>query len=329
MSDISKEVNENNMKFGLWFEIESASEGADIVKNHPEYFINADGLFFLDFTKEEARNYILEKLFEHIEKYNIKFIKFDFNQDMNYSPDAYIGYYKGYEKVIAALKAKYPDIYLENCASGGLRVDLKNCSEFDSFWLSDNQSPYEGMRIFKEGIKRLPPQCIEKWAVVASPEVFTPKYGEVEQEKIISTHDATWDTVVGVHTDYLKGFLSGGPIGLSCDLNKFSDKLTKELKQHIEAVKKERTFWENAVCSILADTDKLLVLEYSDGKKIKVIAYSDKINQNKILVYPHVDKTAEYLAEGETFTGGEIAENGIEIEIKSSYRSAALCLERK
>ena len=321
--DISEKVRQHGMKFGLWFEIESASKNADALKAHPEdYFTPNGNLYFLDFSKEYARRRILDILTENIEKYHIEFIKFDFNQDVDYDTEksAYIHYYRGYEVFLKELKSRYPHIYLENCASGGMRVDLKNATQFDSFWLSDNQSPYEGMRIFKEGIKRLPPQCIEKWAVLTSFENFFPSYVGTEKEKILSTHDATWDGVVGVHESFLKGFLSGSPIGISCDLTRLSESLLQTLSEHIAAFKKERAFWENAVCHILADTEKILVLQFETVKKSKILVFSYKTMQNSLTVYPKVDACQTYLVENEVVSGKDISENGVELSVSGNYR---------
>ena len=326
MYKISEQVRKSGMKFGLWFEIESASEDAEILRTHSDLFVNLGGLYFLDFSNEKACQYIFGILKENIEKYKIKYIKFDFNQDFDRDPtnSAYTDYYAGYRKFTKKFKNEYPGIYLENCASGGLRADLNNCRDFDSFWLSDNQSPYEGMRIFKEGIKRLPPQCIEKWAVLQSLENFSPVYGNNECEKILSTHDATWDGIAGVHQSFLQGFLTGGPIGISCDLNMLSDNLLTMLKEHIGHFKKERTFWENAVCKILADTGNLLVLEYFDRslKQIKIIAYALKLRQNNITVYPYLDKSASYKFGEKIVSGSEIAEHGIDLPINGNYRAS-------
>lgn len=321
--DISEKVRQHGLKFGLWFEIESASKNADALKAHPEdYFTPNGNLYFLDFSKEYARRRILDILTENIEKYHIEFIKFDFNQDVDYDTEtsAYIHYYRGYEVFLKELKSRYPHIYLENCASGGMRVDLKNATQFDSFWLSDNQSPYEGMQIFKEGIKRLPPQCIEKWAVLTSFENFFPSYVGTEKEKILSTHDATWDGVVGVHESFLKGFLSGSPIGISCDLTRLSESLLQTLSEHIAAFKKERAFWENAVCHILADTKKILVLQFETDKKSKILVFSYKTMQNSLTVYPKVDACQTYLIENEVVSGKDISENGVELSVSGNYR---------
>ena len=321
--DISEKVRQHGMKFGLWFEIESVSKNADALKAHPEdYFTPNGNLYFLGFSNAYARRRILDILTENIEKYHIEFIKFDFNQDVDYDTEksAYIHYYRGYEVLLKELKSRYPHIYLENCASGGMRVDLKNAAQFDSFWLSDNQSPYEGMRIFKEGIKRLPPQCIEKWAVLTSFENFFPSYVGTEKEKILSTHDATWDGVVGVHESFLKGFLSGSPIGISCDLTRLSESLLQTLSEHIAAFKKERAFWENAVCHILADTEKILVLQFETDKKSKILVFSYKTMQNSLTVYPKVDACQTYLIENEVVSGKDISENGVELSVSGNYR---------
>ena len=331
MTDISKNVRANNMKFGLWFEIESASAEATVLKEKRKYFKQSNGLFFLDFSNSEARQYIFDTLKANIEKYNIEYIKFDFNQDIDFddSHTAYINYYKGYRRLIQKIKNEYPDIYLENCASGGMRIDLRNSFDFDSFWLSDNQSPYEGMRIFKEGIKRLPPQCIEKWAVIQSMENFMPNCCCDEKEKIISTNDGLWDGVIGIHQSFLNGFLSGGPIGISCDLNAMSEKLFGDISEHIKRFKSERGFWENAVCTILADTDKVLALEYKTSDKMKIIVYSYKITQDSIYVYPEVDNNSVYYVEDKQISGKDIAENGIKINLCGNYRAAFLEIERE
>ena len=331
MNKISENVGKHNMKFGLWFEIESASAEARVLKERGEYFRESNGLFFLDFSNPEAVEYIFEVLKENIEKYNIEYLKFDFNQDMDFDDEhgAYIDYFKGYRSLTDKIKSSYPNIYLENCASGGMRADLRNSKDFDSFWLSDNQSPYEGMRIFKEGIKRLPPQCIEKWAVLRSIKDFAPDCYCKENEKIISTNDAIWDGTVGVHQSFLNGFLSGGPIGISCDLNEMSDKLLDNISHHTAHFKEERSFWENAVCRICADTDKILILEYRAFDKAKIIIYTYKIMQDAVYVYPDVNENYIYTVENREMTGKDISENGIRVALAGNYRATFLEIKRK
>ena len=332
MRDISDAVREAGMKFGLWFEIESADPNSDSVKKHPEYFITRNGLCFLDFSNEAARKYIIDALSRNIEKYKIEYIKFDYNQDMYYDDGgrAYIDYFRGYFDTVRCLKDKYPGIFLENCASGGQRMNLRNCIDFDGFWPSDNESPYEQLKMFKNTLLRLPPQYFDRWITVRSLENFSPVYENLEREKILACGDATWDGLVGVHKSFLCGFLMGGQLGISCDLTKLSEDLILTLKEHISKIKKEREFGDNAACRILASTGEVLVLEYSDMllNEIKITAFFFKSRQDKLTVYPYLDENAGYSVGGAVEAGKVLSENGIEIECKGSYRASVIELKK-
>jgi hypothetical protein len=192
MKEFSEKVHEMGMKFGLWFEIERAVADSESVKLHPDYYIPYRGQYFVNFANPKATNYILDLLDDRIRRYSIDYIKFDFNANIFDDTDsqAFIGYYKGYIEFIRELKKRHPDLYLTNCASGGMRMEFANGLLFDSFWLSDNQCAYEGIRIFRDTLLRMPPQWIEKWAVIRSLTDFTPHYGGGTTEKILTTHDA-------------------------------------------------------------------------------------------------------------------------------------------
>ena len=65
-----------------------------------------------------------------IDKYHARFIKFDFNQDVAWDDhqEAFLSYFRGYDRFLQMLKAKYPDLHMECCASGGLRMPQKQCA---------------------------------------------------------------------------------------------------------------------------------------------------------------------------------------------------------
>ena len=297
------------------------------------YHMNDDELYFFDFSNPQACEYMFKTVSGLVERYHAGFIKFDFNQDLKLDihQHAFKDYFKGYDNFIKKIRNRYPDLYLENCASGGLRMNLANGMDFDSFWLSDNQSPYEGMRIFKDTMLRMPPQMIEKWAVVQSVCDFKHCYGEAMNEKIISTNDATWTDVRGVNPSYLEDFLTGSPIGFSCDLNSLSDSVRAGLKEFIERFKKDRNFWKKAVCRILADTEAVLVLEYSDRdfEKSEILVYTNRIRQTNIVIYPKLNCKANYRINGENVVSGiEIDKAGIDVKLDGNYSTKRVTVER-
>ena len=73
------------MKFGIWLEPETAGHKAKVLTTHTDFYENCEGANYLKFNKIEAVDYITQKVSNLVEKYNLDFIKFDFNQDKFYA----------------------------------------------------------------------------------------------------------------------------------------------------------------------------------------------------------------------------------------------------
>ncbi|MBQ8509265.1 MAG: alpha-galactosidase [Clostridia bacterium] len=334
MGELADAVRAAGMQFGLWLEIESASAGSDIVRDHPEYFIVYRNQYLLDFSNPQVCDYILNTICGLIEKYGIRFIKFDFNQDMKLDENqsSFLTYFEGYNSVIRGLRQRHPEVYLENCASGGQRMSLGNLPDFDSFWLSDNQGPCEGIRIFKDTLLRMPPCAIEKWATITSLTGFEPVYGTGgTTEKILATDDAIWTRVVSVDGSFLRGFLTGGAMGFSCDLNRLSPETRAMLRDFIAAHKAKEEFWKKAVCRILTDTPTMLVLEFSDTafEHIELLVFSWKNRQSAITVCPVLDTDANYRMGEQLLAGSDIDADGIDVRVPGDYRMVQLVLDKE
>ena len=319
MREFADLVRANGMKFGLWFEVERADVNSDAVKNHRDWFVEENGTFLLDFANAEARENMLSTIFGMIEKYDIEYIKFDFNADLYYDcrRSAFLGYHAGHKAFMAALRERYPDLYITNCASGGARMNLAGCRNFDSFWPSDNESPYDEMRMYKESLLRLPPQVFEKYTCIQTINNFKPGGYNPESEKIIACNDATWYDVAGVHPSWLKAYFTGSPIGFSCNLTLIAENIRKQIAEYITDVKKNRDFWIKAECRILSDAKELTVYEYSDKelKRNVIVAFFGTVMQRNICVYPVVDTNKTYLVNGEKISGAELGKNGIDVYV--------------
>ena len=312
VTELSEYVRAKGMKFGMWLEPERALPHTEAVKAHPEYYIHNE---FLDFANDKAREYIFNVTCELIEKYHLSYMKFDFNSSIAYDPShqSFYRYSEGQRKYIRALKERYPDLYLTNCASGGFRMELEQAKLFDSFWISDNQGPYEGLTIFKDSTLRFPPACIEKWNVQTFCEGF-PEYKKTEKRTLpISCNNATWDFVLNVSDEYTFAFLSGGVIGFSCNIADFPAAYKKKLKAFLDEYKNREAFWKNATVRILCDTQNLLVLEYAseDLSEIELQVFTKLVYQDKLTVYPVLDASADYELDGKCYTGASLMEDGI------------------
>ena len=313
--ELANYVREKGLIFGLWFEPERAGYLSNVLKEHPEYYFDNK---FLDFTNPQAREYMVERISSRIDKYGIGWLKFDFNDTIPFDKtcSAFYRYLQGQKLFVQAIQERYPNIYITNCGSGGYRMEMGQGSFTDSFWLSDNQGPYEGLRIVKDTIKRMPSALIERWCVQKYSEGFL-KYGQQETiGRMIYCNDATWDHFINVTDDYAKAFMTGGPIGFSCDIASFPDDYKEFWKNAIAEFKADRELYAIGTARILVDTNDLVAIEYADNdfENCIIQVFTKRSYATDLTVYPFVESTNVYIYNEQKLTGKEIKENGITIE---------------
>jgi hypothetical protein len=157
------------------------------------------------------------------------------------------------------------------------------------------------MRIYKETILRMPPQGFERWVAVHSLQGMERFYrsfsdGGFGEERLVACGDAVWKQPVGVTLSYLKGYMTGGPIGFSMDLTLLSESAFAAIRAHVTRMKEEREFWQTAVARILCDTPTVTAYQYSDiGCDRAVIQLlTGMAKQTSFRVYPVLDPSREY-----------------------------------
>ncbi len=314
--EIARAVKASGMKFGLWIEAETAAGSSEVMKNHPEFFCTQHGAKFLDFTRADTRAHLHAAIDDLVKKYGISFIKFDFNCEAHiddFGKD-FADYNAGYRQFIREVRARHPGIYLGGCASGGLMTDLGWARDFDSFWLSDNQSPVYGLRIAKETMLRLPPRKIERWITARSASGLQPDYSG-KDERLLVTEDAWWREMRSVASDFVAAFATGGPMGFSCDLTAFSEKHVDYFRKMVAERKKDEAFWCAAVGRVLCDTPEVVVLQYSDValKDVRVIVATGRSRQNRTTVRPVLDPALDYEHKGRREKGAFWMEHGVAV----------------
>ena len=103
----------------------------------------------LDLANPEVQDFIFQIVDNLMTSYpEIDYIKWDANMGiMNHGSNyltkdnqshMYIEYHRGFEKVCQRIRAKYPDLTIQACASGGGRANWGCLPYFDEFWVSDN-----------------------------------------------------------------------------------------------------------------------------------------------------------------------------------------------
>jgi alpha-galactosidase len=136
------------MKFVVWFEPERVNPASRIGREHPGWVLrngSGDGLFNLG--DPAARQWMTDHLSKCIDDWGIDVYRNDFNIDplrfwkQADQPDregiTEIRYVEGLYAMWDALRAHHPSIFIDNCASGGRRIDLETMSRSIPLWRSD------------------------------------------------------------------------------------------------------------------------------------------------------------------------------------------------
>lgn len=167
--------HEAGMKFGLWCEIEALGKDAAIAKRRPDLPALRDGrpLGYVCFGNPQAREWAFETLDRLITEYRCDWIKLDFNLDPEAgcnredhghgAGDGLFEHYKGYYEVLSRVRAKHPEVLLESCSSGGLRIDLGLLRETHTTFLSDPDWPEHDLQVFWGASTMLAPNVCLHW----------------------------------------------------------------------------------------------------------------------------------------------------------------------
>jgi len=153
LRDVKEAANDAGMSMMLWFEPERATGHVPIVKEHPEYFIpKNNGDYIVNYGNDEARNYILEILSRYVKDLGMSCYRQDFNTDLNVlfaNADAddrkgisEIKHICGLYRLWDDLHERFPHLLIDNCSSGGRRIDIETMKRSIAFFRSDYQCAF-------------------------------------------------------------------------------------------------------------------------------------------------------------------------------------------
>ncbi len=152
-------AKERGIKFGIWIEPEAVNTKSELFEKHPEWALQTKGRelklgrggtqLVLDMTNPKVQDFAFNIVDDLLTQYpEISYIKWDANASIQnvgslYLPMAkqvnlYVDYHLGLLKVLQRIREKYPNVVIQDCASGGGRANYGMLPYFDEFWVSDN-----------------------------------------------------------------------------------------------------------------------------------------------------------------------------------------------
>lgn len=153
-------LKSDGLGFSLWIEPETGMPGTKIVKDHPDWFFPPlppseyrhwsfpPETWLANLGNPAARKGITNMVSDSITNFGMTW----YRQDFNTMPERFwkradtpdrigmseIGHIEGLYKMWDELLARHPGLHIDNCASGGRRIDIETMSRSFVNWRSDH-----------------------------------------------------------------------------------------------------------------------------------------------------------------------------------------------
>lgn len=317
---ISVKAHEKELKFGLWVEPEMVTPSSELFKQHPDWVLGltknratlySRGQLVLDLSKKIVQEYLINILSDLIEENNIDYLKWDFNrqlapifsQSRKGSEQGETGYryVMGLYKILASLRNKFKKLVIENCASGGGRMDGGMLYYTDQTWISDLTDSVGRFRI------------LSNMATIYPVEAFSSHFSK-------SPNDQD-GRIIPTKTRLLLSSI--GSLGFELDLNSLDSTEIGELKNFVHLYKKEYSLLHDGTYLPLTtlrikETDSIgcMLTDGQDALVIYSYGATNAIHQPKYLPLNFLNSNSEYELDDKRISGQELNYAGVTLDPK-------------
>lgn len=346
VASLEKAARERGLKWGIWIEPEMTNTKSELYEKHPDWVVchpNREPItgrggtqLILDMCNPAVQDFVVKVVDDIMtETPNTYYIKWDCNAEIvnfgshylsaDRQSHLYVDYQLGLIKTLERIRAKYPELVIQCCASGGGRINYGLMPYFEEFWVSDNTDAQQ--RLFMQwSTSMFFPVCSMAQHVSASPNHQT---GRVLPIKF------RFDVAMT------------GRLGMEMKPSDLSEK-EFEFAHNAFALYKEK------IRPVVQQGDQYRILSPYDGKgfcselfineeKDHAFFFAYKFEQYKGMFVPRfyfagLDPDATYTLtevnrepgvknqhfEGATFSGRFLMNQGIEINLKGQYDSLVI-----
>jgi alpha-galactosidase len=147
------------MGFGIWLEPEMVNPDSALYRAHPDWALGAPDQTLgrqqmaLNMALPAVRDHLYTAIAALLRDHPIDYVKWDHNRVLP-MPDA--AQTRGSLALLDRLRADFPQVEIESCASGGGRIDFGILQRTQRVWLSDSNDALERLRIQHEAALVLP-----------------------------------------------------------------------------------------------------------------------------------------------------------------------------
>ncbi len=172
LGPLASHVRACGMSFGLWVEPEMVNADSDLYRAHPEWVLQVEGRpqltgrnqLVLDLTQPAVSDYLFASISGLLSTLPIEYLKWDMNRDLALAGSNGSAAYRKQVLALYGLLEKvnqeFPTVEIENCASGGGRIDFGMMRHTHRVWLSDCNDALSRVAIQRGAMQWLPPALL-------------------------------------------------------------------------------------------------------------------------------------------------------------------------
>ena len=180
LASLLDRIRRKGMVPGLWLELEAMGLQCPLVKEWPpECFyrrhgepVVARGRLLLDFRHPLVRHHADEVIDRLVQQWGVGYIKMDFNNELGLGTevaadswgDGMLQAQRAYLGWLDAVFTRFPDLVIENCASGGMRMDYAMLQRHSVQSISDEEDYRRMAVIAANGATAVAPEQQAVWS---------------------------------------------------------------------------------------------------------------------------------------------------------------------
>lgn len=180
LKEVMDYIRSKGMIPGVWLELEVMGIKCPKANRVPEdwYFVRHGKKVYdrsryqLDFRNPQVREHADEVIDRLVKEYGVGYIKMDYNIEPGIGTelhadsfgDGLLGHNRAYLEWLDGIFVKYPDLVIENCSSGGLRMDYAMLSRYSIQSTSDQEDYVRYATIAANAPSALTPEQAAIWS---------------------------------------------------------------------------------------------------------------------------------------------------------------------
>ena len=332
LSALADQVIELGMGFGLWVEPECVNPDSILYREHPDWVYRAEGRpmitirnqYVLDLGRQEVVSWIEDSLRLLIRTTRLSYLKWDMNRPVTdggrpgdpHGREWSVQHTHSYYRILRMLRAEFPQVTIEACASGGGRIDNAVLGLSDVVWTSDEVGARDRLVIQHGFLSAYPAHVMSSWV--------SDDHGHRDRSP--------------VSLGFRFAVAMAGVLGIGSDLLRWTDEEVDRARENIALYKDIRSVVLRGTIALHGHpTENLYCVEYrgpEDDERVVLFVFDRDRDRTRDREVPRVfptllDSSRRYrvTASGQVVTGSSARATGVRVPFGFAEDADLLVLE--